>query len=107
MAVVALLSLALVAPVGTAASRTARIHPSAPYGRAFRGTGFGAGERVTVDISSGGHRTRVVARAGRDGRFAVRVASGPGRCGDVFVRAVGARGSHAALELARPACREP
>ncbi len=84
-----------------------RILPSMPYGRAFRGTGFVAGERVTVTMSLGERRTRVVARAGRDGRFVVRAAAGPGRCGDVFVRAVGARGSRATLELPRPACREP
>jgi hypothetical protein len=107
VALVALTALTLLAPAGNAATEGSRILPSNPYGRAFRGAGFVSGERVAVTVAAGERRAHIVTRAGRDGRFVVRVAAGPGRCGDVFVRAVGARGSRASLSLPRPACREP
>lgn len=74
-------------------------HGSSPL--AVHGRGFHAREHVRVTI--GARADTVVAT--RDGTF---VAPFPGftisRCGAVLIRAVGSKGTTAALKIPRPAC---
>lgn len=77
--------------------------PSAPSLRltdrtpvTVRGTGFAAGERVSVVLSSMTRTTRV-AHAGLGGRFVVRFARSFGRCSRYTLQAYGATGTRARL----------
>jgi hypothetical protein len=107
--ILAVLALALaVALLGSAAiggesrqKATLELAGSAPL--ALRGANFRPSERVRVTLSGELTRTKhVTASAG--GAFVVRFQSTYDRCSAAIVRAVGARGSRAALKLVPVAC---
>jgi len=71
-----------------------------------RGANFRPGERVKLLVNAGRPITRAV-RAGARGRFVVRLGVGldAGTC-SASVQAIGAAGSRALVDLARPGCDE-
>jgi hypothetical protein len=80
---------------------TLKLAGSAPL--ALRGANFRPTERVRVTLSGEVTRTKhVTASAG--GAFVVRFQSTYDRCSAAIVRAVGAKGSRAALKLVPVAC---
>jgi hypothetical protein len=107
--ILAVLALALaVALLGSAAiggearkKATLELAGSAPL--ALRGANFRSSERVRVTLSGEVTRTRQVT-ASAAGVFVVRFQARYDRCSVAIARAVGAKGSRAALKLIPAAC---
>jgi hypothetical protein len=102
---VALLATSTTALGGSDARRPAlRITDLAPL--TVRGTNFRPGERVKLLVNAGTPVVRAV-RAGERGRFVARlgVRLEASSC-SAAVQAIGAAGSRALVDLARPGCGE-
>ena len=84
---------------------TLRLFDSAPL--TLRGANFLPSERVRVTVTGGELRRTKQVTATRAGVFVVRFDAAYDRCSGFFARAVGARGSEAALKLPQPACPHP
>jgi hypothetical protein len=104
VAVVLALVVSATARGGADARRPAlRITDLAPL--TVRGTNFRPGERVKLLVNAGRPITRAV-RAGTRGGFVARLGvRADGACATV-VQAIGAAGSRALVDLARPGCDE-
>jgi len=107
----ALVLLALV-PAGTAVDSTAagkaRLRLLDPAPVTVRGTGFAAGERVSVSVRGLGGLTRKSVTAGRRGGWTATFRNRAyDRCGGLIVVAVGNRGSRAGLRLPPGLCPPP
>ena len=102
-AAAAVLVLVLALPAGAAQPRRATLKLAALAPLAVKGNGFGKGERVVMTASAPNTQRllRVVAR--RSGSFTARFDLRLGRCAQLTVRAVGARGSRAILQV-EPGC---
>ena len=107
----ALLLLALVpsgAAVDATASGKAKLRLLDPTPVKVRGTGFSAGERVVVRVIGLAGVTGKRTTAGRRGGWTLTFPDHAyGRCGSLFVSAVGSRGSRAGLKLKPPLCPLP
>jgi hypothetical protein len=96
---------ALIASTAVAATPRARLVVMTTSPVSVQGTGFRAGERVTVTLMAGDTRRKAVT-ANAQGRFGVRfsgVSIQP--CEGYFIRAEGRRGSLAVFKV-MPACAE-
>ena len=104
-AAAAVLVLVLALPAGAAQPRRATLKLAALAPLAVKGNGFGKGEHVVMTASAPNAQRllRVVAR--RSGSFTARFDLRLGRCASLTVRAVGARGSRAILQV-EPGCRK-
>jgi hypothetical protein len=107
-AVVVACALGLAMLLGSAATggesrskATLKLADRAPL--TLRGADFGPSERVRVTLSGEVTRTKRVT-ASRAGTFVVRFEAGSDRCSAKIARAVGARGSRAALKLLPLGC---
>lgn len=106
VAAAALLVLLVALPSQGAAPRRAALHLQATAPLAVRGTGFGAGEQVVLNVTGGGTPARAVVRASRSGSFSTTFRSlRLDRCTEFGVRAVGRQGSRALLQVT-PACKK-
>jgi hypothetical protein len=90
---------------GTAGSdRTARLQLASAAPLTLGGTGFVAGERVRVTVTTVTTRSKRVV-AGRSGRFIVRFAGvAYDRCNGLLAQASGSEGSLARLKRPQPLC---
>lgn len=68
-----------------------------------KGSRFKAGERVKLVVSGSASLSRIV-RAGPGGGFAVVFKAAFDRCDPLLIRATGARGSRATIDLTQVAC---
>jgi hypothetical protein len=100
------------APVGTAVDTTTagkarlRLLDSAPV--IVRGTGFAAGESVSVSVRGLGAMTRKSVTAGRRGGWTATFRNRAyQRCSGLIVSALGNRGSRAGLRLPPALCPPP
>jgi len=84
---------------------TLRLSNSAPL--TLRGANFLPSERVRVTVTASTLRRTKQVTASRAGVFVARFDAAYDRCNGFFARAVGARGSEAALKLPLPACPAP
>ncbi|HET9243981.1 MAG TPA: hypothetical protein VFN99_11110 [Gaiella sp.] len=101
-----IVSVSLVAGGQAASAPTLRVVTETPL--VVRGTAFRPSERVTVTALTLLGPERVVVRASRLGTFRARLRELAQPCGRAFaVRAVGARGSRAALSLRGAPCIPP
>ena len=99
----ALLALVLALPAWGADPRRATLKLKDLTPLTVEGRGFGARERVVLSVSVlGAQRVRTVA-ANREGRFASRFALRLGVCAELTVRARGAQGHRAILQV-EPDC---
>ena len=76
-------------------------------GTVLRGSGFVAGERISVLARVGDARATGVVTAGKLGGFVWHVRLPSLRCTEAFARAHGNRGSVATYSRAAPSCRNP
>ena len=98
--VIALLAAALIA-VGSATAATARepqVRLAGVDPVAVRGTGFIPRERVVVTVRATATTLRLRLTSSKTGRFIARFDRSlpTGACGEIAIRAVGARGDYAA-----------
>jgi hypothetical protein len=84
---------------------TLRLSGDAPL--TLRGANFLPSERVRVTVTAGEVRRTKQVTATRAGVFVVRFDAAYDRCSGFIARAVGARGTQAALKLPLPACPAP
>jgi hypothetical protein len=70
-----------------------------------RGIGFGAAEHVVVTAAVPGEQRIIEVEARRNGRFAARFTLRLERCTPLTVRAIGALGSRAILQV-KPGCKK-
>lgn len=96
---------ALAVTGATEARPTLRATDLAPL--TLRGTGFAAAERVKLLLAVGAAPDSRVVRADRRGTFRVVFRVSIGRCDEVVVQAIGARGNRAAFRHDAPHCIEP
>ena len=99
----AVLVLALVAPAGAAETRRATLALKTLAPLVVEGRGFIPRERVVMTANGSGARRILTIVSGRDGRFRARFRLSLGRCTELTVKAVGARGSRAILQV-QPNC---
>jgi hypothetical protein len=81
----------------------ARLMPTSFAPPTLKGTGFKAGENVTVKIIDGPKATRHV-KASNSGSFTVRVPARADRCKGMAAIAIGDRGSRASFQFAEVMC---
>ena len=104
-AAAAVLVLVLVLPAAAAQPRRATLKLAALAPLTVQGRGFGKGERVALTASaSNAQRLRSI-DARRNGSFTARFDLRLNRCAQLTVRAVGARGSRAILQV-EPGCEK-
>jgi hypothetical protein len=103
MVVLGALMLAL--PIQGAPPRRASLQLASETPLVIVGRGFGAQERVLVTATSGGRRGSVTLVARGNGSFRARPRLELRECGRLTVRARGAAGSRAILEVER-ACED-
>jgi hypothetical protein len=82
---------------GSTAKPALSVAPGSPLGVA--GRGFKAGERVTVTATLSARRLRKAVVANRRGRFTARFSASAVECGPLYLAAVGAKGSRAAVRV--------
>jgi hypothetical protein len=102
-AAAAVLMLVLAVPSWAAQPRRASLKLASVAPLVVGGTGFGAGEHVTVIAAVPGNQQIIEVDARRSGRFAARFTLRLERCSPLTVRAIGALGSRAILQV-KPAC---
>jgi hypothetical protein len=97
------ISVAVVATPALGAGSCAKLAvvDSAPL--TVQGTRFQAGERVKLVVSRSASLSRFV-RAGARGGFTAIFTVSLSRCDPLLVRAIGARGSRATIDLTQTAC---
>jgi hypothetical protein len=96
------------AAVDTTAAGKARLRLVDPAPVTVRGTGFAAGESVSVSVRGLGGMTRKNVTAGRLGGWTVTFRNRAyQRCGGLIVSALGNRGSRAGLKLPPALCPPP
>ena len=99
----AILVLLLALPASAAQPRRATLKLAALAPLAVHGQAFATKERVVLTASSSNAQRVLRVVAGRSGSFTARFSLRLGRCASVTVRAVGARGSRAILQV-EPGC---
>lgn len=104
-AAAAVLVLVLALPAGAAQPRRATLKLAALAPLVVEGRGFGKGERVVLTASASNAQRLLSVVARRKGSFTARFDLRLGRCASLTVRAVGARGSRAILQV-EPGCRK-
>ena len=102
-AAVVLLVLAL--PASAASPRRATLELRALAPLVVKGRGFGKEERVVLTASAPSIRRTTAVRSHGNGSFTARFDLRLGPCVQLTVRAVGARGSRAILQV-EPGCKE-
>jgi hypothetical protein len=102
-AAVAVLVLVLALPAAAAQPRRATLKLATLVPLVAHGQHFGKRERVVLTASSSNARRMLSVVARRDGAFTARFDLRLGGCASLTVRAVGARGSRATLQL-EPGC---
>lgn len=110
-AAVVVLVLVLALPAGAAQPRRATLKLVALAPLVVEARGFGKREHVVLTASASASRRLLIVVARRDGSFTARFDLRLGKCAAITVRAVGARGSRAILQV-EPGCdrkkrREP
>lgn len=73
----------------------------------IKGTGFVAGENVTVRMVDGAVKAKRVTKASAQGAFTVRLAIPANRCNGMTVTAVGDKGSRTSFQFAEFLCASP
>jgi len=101
----AVLVFALALPAWGAEPRRATLQLDDRAPLVVKGRGFGTRERVVLTAVAAGARRVVAVRADARGAFKTRFRLRIGRCAQLTVRAVGAGGSRAILQL-EPVCDE-
>lgn len=104
-AAAAVLVLVLALPAGAAQPRRATLKLAGLAPLVVKGHGFGKGERVVLTASASNAQRRLGIVAHRNGSFIARFDLRLRRCTPLTVRAVGARGSRAILQV-EPGCRK-
>ncbi len=99
----AVLVLMLALPAAAAQPRRATLKLAALAPLTVEGRGFGKGERVTLTVSASNAQRLLSVNARRNGSFSARFDLRLGKCASLAVRAVGARGSRAILQV-EPGC---
>jgi len=105
-AAAAVLVLLLALPAGAAQPRRATLKLATLAPLVVHGRFFGARERVVLTASAPSTQRMRGTVASRNGSFAARFDLRLGRCTPLTVRAVGARGSRAVLQV-EPGCKKP
>jgi hypothetical protein len=103
-AAVVVVVLVLALPSWGAQPRPATLKLGSVAPLVVRGIGFGAGEPVVVTAAVPGEQRIVNVAARRNGRFAARFPLRLKRCTPLTVRAIGALGSRAILQV-KPGCK--
>lgn len=93
--------------VGVGAGGQPALRPVDADPLTLRGTSFARGERVKVLLAAPATVRSKTVRADARGRFRVAFAIRVGRCDDVVVQAIGARGSRAAWQRDALHCTDP
>jgi hypothetical protein len=104
VAAAAVLMLVLALPSWGAEPRRATLKLGSVAPLVVRGIGFGDGEHVAVTAAVPGEQHIIEVEARRNGRFAARFPLRLKRCTPLTVRAIGALGSRAILQV-KPGCR--
>jgi hypothetical protein len=99
------IALALALPSWGARPRHASLQLASRSPLAVQGRGFGAGEAVSLTAATAGAIRTIRVHASGNGRFRARFELRLPRCGQLVVRAVGALGSRAVLQV-EPGCTE-
>jgi hypothetical protein len=97
------ISVAVVATPALGAGSCAKLALADTSPLTVKGTRFQAGERVKLVVSQSVSLSRLV-RAGTRGGFTAKFTVNLGRCDPLLVRAIGARGSRATVDLTQIAC---
>ena len=103
-AAAAVFVLVLALPSWGAQPRRATLKLGSVAPLVVRGIGFGAGEHVVVTAAVPGEQRILDVEARRNGRFAVTFPLRLRRCTPLTVRAIGALGSRAILQV-KPGCK--
>ena len=104
-AAAAVLMLLLALPAGAAQPRRATLKLAGLQPLVVEGRSFGQRERVVLTASAPSAQRILGVVARRNGSFSARFDLQLGRCRPLTVRAVGARGSRAILQV-EPGCKE-
>ena len=104
-AAAAVLMLVLVLPAAAAQPKRATLKLMGLTPLVVQGRGFGKAERVVLTASAPSVRRMLGVDARRNGSFTARFDVRLGRCTPLTVRAVGALGSRAVLQL-EPGCND-
>ena len=102
-AAAAILVLLLALPAAAAQPRRATLKLTTLAPLVVKGHGFGNGERVVLTVSASSAQRLQGLNARRNGSFTARFDLRLGRCAPLTIRAVGARGSRAILQV-EPGC---
>jgi hypothetical protein len=98
-------ALALALPGTAATPRRATLKLESVSPLVVRGLGFGRSERVAIVANQPGMQ-QIVSITARRGRFTATFTQTFDRCAALTVRAIGAQGSRAILQL-KPGCERP